>query len=169
MNNSSKRILKISSLVFIVIFSIGFFPTEGASTKTSTIKIMKLETIEGYSFPVIEISSESGIGTSKIRFPYDKVKTRFGIKLNLKGLENLIISGKKFSHQVSVNSTSGEVFQEIALRNTPNGWLKVSKQSVFWLKVRKSTNLDFFEIVIPPTVSQYLGRELTIKWIDFYR
>ena len=160
---------KTNSFILFSALILTFIQILSSQGWASTVKVLRLETIEGYSFPIIEISSKTGIGSAKMVFPYNSGKTRFGIKLNLKGLEKFIISGRKFSHMISVNSSTGEVFQGFSLKTNPNGWISISNESAYWLKIRKSLHPEYFEIVIPPTVSQYLGSEVSFKWIDFYR
>lgn len=135
---------------------------------TQKVFFNTVSTIQNKDCPIIEIKNQKGIGSVTLTGLDKYLGKRCLLKMNLAGLEMFQLITDKFCIQLSVSSLNGKVRQTVS--SSPSGLrIKISKESAFWLKVSKVKSENVIKIEIPSTITQYLSKNVLLKWIDFYR
>jgi len=116
-------------------------------------------TVEGDS-TVLTVTCPSGIGEATIERNGDAWPKAVIVRLNLKGLESLVISNGKTELSAAVGSGTGDV----TLRA---GGQDVAKGSPNWMEIRRGEG--FFRMTLPKALLDDKAKTITVKWIDFYR
>lgn len=128
---------------------------------------------EGYK-TVIAITSRSGIDKATIKRESEKWPKSILVRLNLRGLESFTAGNEKVAVEWSVSSTEKNA-KRVSLREGREE-LALDEKSPYHTEVRigdaggKGTiKLLYFEVPLPAKLFEENPKEISLRWIDFYR
>jgi hypothetical protein len=124
---------------------------------------------------VIDIQSDSGIGSASLELVSGSMPDTLLLRLHLRGLEEFRLISEK--DRVSASVSSGEVFNSINERILVSGLeVPIGSLHPMWIEVRIVSETGdvpletgYFEIVVPGEFTRQAGNSFEIQWIDFYR
>jgi hypothetical protein len=123
---------------------------------------------------IIDVRSDSGIDKATIKRLKDTWPMSIVVRLHLKGLESFRAGSGKVVVEWSVSS-NGQNASRVSLRQG-NDELALDKKSPFFTSVRIvggngkiPLKGGYFEVPLPAKLTAGNPRELTLRWIDFYR
>lgn len=127
-----------------------------------------MSTIETIDYLIIDVRSKTGIGEMILKGLSKYAGKKLIFRLHLNGLENFKLITKNLCFKFSISTSSGKTFQ--TLSDSPEGLeLEISNEHSMSFQVTRNTCDKYYEIEIPPTVTQYFRKTIKIGWIDFYR
>ena len=127
---------------------------------------------------LIDINSESGIGSATIVIPDESRPAKVILRMHLSGLEQLQMAYDDLVIQASVDSTPPyNVRQRV---REEEGELVIDDTSPYWMdialvsgdaEVPAKIPLEdgYFEVDVPENFLMGGYEEITLSWIDFYR
>jgi hypothetical protein len=129
---------------------------------------------------IVEVRSETGIGSASIALPEDDSVREIILRLHLKGLENLTFSAPD-GHVVTVAVSSGDTIVRQML-HTPDSSIEeeIRAGSPWWMEtgiisgeggVEPTIPLEggHFDIAVPRAFLREGGSAFDLAWVDFYR
>ena len=135
---------------------------------------------------IVDIVSESGIGSAEIRYPTQPQPESIVLRMHLGGLEDLQIKSRESTIQASVSSIHPyPVLQSIVTQGEESA---IEQSSPYWLDITIVNDISgklaeiplesgHFEVIVPESI---IGRgqgavdenamsAISVSWIDFYR
>ena len=125
---------------------------------------------------IIEIQSETGIGSASLELVSGTMPDSLLVRLHVAGLEEFRISSPQKT--VSASLSKGEVFTIISQRVISSGGeIQIGTIDPLWIYIDivspdgKKIPLEdgYFEITLPSEFLRQAGNSFEIHWIDFYR
>lgn len=130
--------------------------------------------LEENSQTVIDIQSETGIGTAAFELVAGSMPDTLLLRLHLRGLEEFRIISSQTALGASV--ASGEAGLPVERIVLPALELPILPAHPLWMDIQTISEsshipLDegFFEIKIPREFLRNAGTSFEVRWIDFYR
>lgn len=128
---------------------------------------------------IIDIYSESGIGSADILIPARSRPEKVIFRLHLSGLEQLQMAYNDVVVSASVASTPPHLVRQSVIKGDEEG-RDIDPSSPYWSEVTvvsdESESLvaiplksGYFELIVPADFLNGEYDSLTISWIDFYR
>ncbi len=130
---------------------------------------------------VIEIFSESGIGSAAIEVTSEALPKKIILRFHLRGLEELRFSYDETMITASLASTSARQIRQSFSRvgERPIKETAIAADSPYWMKMRAVSSdgapdtiplqNGYIEAETPQDFLKGGHRQATIHWIDFYR
>ncbi|MGH7597564.1 MAG: hypothetical protein ACREOI_14515 [bacterium] len=130
---------------------------------------------------VLEIFSESGIGSAEIEVISEASPKKIIMRFHLRGLEELRFSYDEIAITASLSSTNGPQIRQSFSRagERPIKETAIAADSPHWLKMRVVSSggahdkiplqNGYIEAEAPEDFFKGGHRQATIHWIDFYR
>lgn len=130
---------------------------------------------------VIEIFSESGLGSATIELTSDAVPKKMTLRFHLRGLEELRFGYDETVVTASLSSTDARQIRQSFSRagGRPIKETAIAADSPYWMKLRvvalggarQTLPLQngYIEAEAPEDFFKSGTRRVTIHWIDFYR
>lgn len=127
---------------------------------------------------VLDITSETGIGSAAITLPEEPQVRDLVLRLRLRGLEQLEFAYNAAAVRVSVASTGEPLVRAEAQRAGAESWEAISAGSPYWMDVgilgeggEPSIPLQdgYFDVRAPADFVRGGHRSFTLSWVDFFR
>ncbi len=130
---------------------------------------------------VIEIFSESGIGSATIEMASEALPKKIIMRFHLRGLEELRFSYDETAITASLSSTNAPQIRQSFSRTgeMPIKETTIAADSPYWMKMRAVSSdgahdkiplqNGYIEVEAPEHFLKGRHRQATIHWIDFYR
>lgn len=126
---------------------------------------------------VIELHSQSGIGSATVELVSGALPQNIVLRLHLQGLEQfrLLYDGTEVTTSVASSDISNIIE---SVTSTEGGEHSITPDSPLWLGIRVVSGEDsphipldqgYFEITLPKDFLHDGRRSFSIRWIDFYR
>jgi hypothetical protein len=123
---------------------------------------------------IVEVRSQSGIGNAQLFQIGGGVPTSLAIRVYLKGLEQLTFEYPGITIMVSVSTHDKSVSESVSVKGGVNQ--PIGPDSPYWIPVKivaADTTIPlkdgYFEAQAPKDFFEAASRELTLRWVDFYR
>jgi hypothetical protein len=114
---------------------------------------------------ILEISSPRGIDSATITRRSENWPKSMIVRLNLRGLESFKVENGKLAVEWSVSST-GEERSRVSLRQDGKE-LPIGEDSRYFSEVKAGGNR--FTVPLPASLFEGNPKQITLRWIDFYR
>ena len=129
---------------------------------------------------IIDVHSESGIGSARIGLPPGSVPRDLIVRLHLRGLEKMTFTYDAGTIQVEVPSTGEPIVHESFQPAGDSAAQVIARGSPHWMNVGILSNdpaatpaipLDngHFDVSAPPNFLTSGSTDFTLSWVDFYR
>jgi len=120
---------------------------------------------------VIDVGSETGIGTADVVVPTVGAATSIKLRLRLRGLEGWRFTFDNISTVGSVSTGDGVVSQEWQIGDASG--TPIDESSPYWMHVTHVPDpleaSGYFELALPPAFVESGLNTFAISFVDFYR
>ena len=167
-NIAVEIIVKIKIIILLLVFFSADLHVVSALNRPEKVYLGMIRTVESNNCPVLVVKSETGIGSIQLVGINKYIGKKLILRFQLCGLEHFMLVTEKLCFKLSVSSNTGEISQTLAYH--PNGReLILGQENSMRFRVTHNKHKKYFDVEIPPTVTQYFGLSVKLSWIDFYR